>query len=145
MRKKSFIITVLVFIFCFVFMVNSAMAGSKQRERWKGVAIGVGAAIIGSAILNSQKQYAYETPCIYSEPGPQRHQAPGRAGRGHWETRKEWVPPVYENVWNPGHYDKRGRWVEGHWIKIVDRPGYWIERRMWVAYGPERRQQQRRY
>jgi hypothetical protein len=29
-----------------------AWGGSKQQHRWEGVAIGVGAAIVGSAIIN---------------------------------------------------------------------------------------------
>jgi hypothetical protein len=48
-------------------------------------------------------------------------------------VRKEWVQPTYKRVWNPGHYARRGEWIEGQWIEIVDRPGYWTEVRVWVS------------
>jgi hypothetical protein len=37
---------------------TSSWAGSKQQHRWEGVAIGLGAAIVGSAIIN-QHAYGY--------------------------------------------------------------------------------------
>ena len=36
----------------FCLISTSVWAGSKQRHRWEGVAIGVGAAIVGSALIN---------------------------------------------------------------------------------------------
>jgi len=33
-------------------------------------------------------------------------------------SRKIWVPPVYIKVWNPAHYNRKGRWVPGRWIEI---------------------------
>ena len=61
---------------------------------------------------------------VYRPPMPRRQ-------GGHWKTRKVWIPPVYRNVWEPQHYDRRGRWVSGRWIRIVDRPGYWTKTKTW--------------
>ena len=33
-------------------------------------------------------------------------------------------PLAYKKVWNPGHYDHKGRWVPGRWIKIKIHPGH---------------------
>lgn len=138
MGKRSFVLSALIFSLCLVFTVNSAMAGSKQHERWKGVAIGVGAAILGSVILNSQKQQSCEPARVYDRPVIQHRKGPAQKGPGRWEIKREWVPASFKKVWNPGHYDSRGRWVKGSWIKVVDRPGYWTERRVWIAKGPNR-------
>lgn len=143
---------IMAIVFCVSVFSSSAMAGSKQRHRWEGVAIGIGASIIGGAILHSMhQQYRYNpepAPQIryereeraYYTP-PQRHYdnydrlhpSPPPRGCGHWEIRKFWVPPVYEKVWNPGHYNRWNEWVPGHWIEIEKSPGYWREERVWVA------------
>jgi hypothetical protein len=133
MKKRSIFLIVLVSVLSTVILVNPAWAGSAQHNRWKGVAIGIGAAILGSAIYHQYKNSSsYKTePCpdaAYHRFPPAHH-----TRRGYWEIRKEWIPPAYKEVWNPGHYDRRGEWVEGHWIRIVDRPGYWTEKRVWVA------------
>lgn len=105
-----------------------AFAGSKQRYRWQGVAIGVGAAILGHAIYNSCKETSScEKVTVYSHPCPPHHRY------GHWEIRRVWVEPVYKRVWNPGHYDCRGKWVPGHWQMIEKQPGCWQEQEVWVA------------
>lgn len=133
MKNRSILLIILVSVLSVVIISNSAWAGSVQHNRWEGVAIGIGAAILGSAIFNQYKN----SPSYKTEPCPDvvRPQFPPAypARKGHWEVRKEWTPPTYKEVWNPGHYDRSGRWVEGHWIEIVDKPGYWVERQVWVA------------
>ncbi|MCJ8502281.1 hypothetical protein [Desulfatitalea alkaliphila] len=114
-----------------LFTPQTSWAGSPQSHRWEGVAIGIGAAIIGSAILKAHQQppvvvAPYRPAAVYA-PGP-----PPRS-RGHWEVRKEWVPAQVEKVWNPGHYDRKGRWVAGHWIHREVQPGYWTQTRVWVS------------
>lgn len=105
-------------------------AGSPQSHRWEGVAIGVGAAIIGSALIkacqNSQ-QAAYDPYPVSARP----HRRPP-VPSGYWESRPVWVPPIYEKRWNPGHYNRHGRWVQGRWIQIETEPGYWTEQKVWV-------------
>ena len=108
--------------------VEPALAGSKQRHRWEGVAIGVGAAILGHALINSCNDRHYcEKVTVYHRPCPPPHRY------GLWETRSVWVEPEYEWVWNPGHYTRHGRWVDGRWQMIEKYPGYWREDRVWVG------------
>lgn len=56
LRNGLFITVIAVVGICLA--SNSAWAGSKQRHRWEGVAIGVGAAIIGGALINHHS-YGY--------------------------------------------------------------------------------------
>jgi len=135
MNKKSLLIFVLIALFSVSLLPSPAQAGSAQRYRWEGVAIGIGAAILGSTLLNLNRQDAYyERQRHGSEYGSYRPRQRYRSG--HWEMRKEWIPPTYKKVWNPGHYNHynhRGKWVPGHWIEIVDRHGCWNETRVWVV------------
>jgi hypothetical protein len=116
---------------------SPASAGDKQRHRWEGVAIGVGAAILGHAILSDFRDRECRAPepvHVYKRGRWHRHPGPPPTySRGHWEIRKVWVPPVCEKVWNPGHYDRCGDWVPGRWITLEKSPGYWTKERVWVA------------
>ena len=133
MNKKSFLIFVFIALFSVSLLPSPAQAGSAQRYRWEGVAIGIGAAILGSALLHHNRQDVYYgRPYNGSEYGSYRPRQPYRSG--HWEMRKEWVLPTYRRVWNPGHYNRYNEWVPGGWIEIADRPGYWIKTRVWVAH-----------
>ena len=142
MKKKSLYTLTITLIFSLAALTPAAHAGSVQRQRWEGFAIGLGAAIIGSAILNQQRTGDYDRqPQVIYRPHRQQHSpnyhAPGPKrrdhGRGHWEVTKEWVPPTYKKVWNPGHYNRRGEWKSGHWIEIEDTPGYWAKTRIWMG------------
>jgi hypothetical protein len=134
MKIKNLIIILLTMVFSLSLIAPSVWAGSTQRHRWEGVAIGLGAAIVGSALL-SNRVYSYPAPTVvYRHPGPPRHgYYPPPRRRGHWEFRKVWVPPTYEEVWNPGHYDINGQWVPGRWIEIEKEPGYWTKEKVWVS------------
>jgi hypothetical protein len=88
-----------------------------HHDAWKWGALGVGAAIVGGALLAPH--------IIAAAPPP-----PPCAGR--WETRRTWVPPSYERTWNPAHYDRWGNWVPGRWIEIERSPGYYRDERVWV-------------
>jgi hypothetical protein len=125
---KKTVMASLAMIFFMSLFVNPVFAGSKQRYQWQGVAMGLGAAILGSAIINSCSAPEPVTvirhepyPCSYSPPRP-RHDC--------CETRRIWVPPAYERVWNPAHYEC-GRWIPGQWIALEVRSGYWREERLW--------------
>jgi len=50
---KKIMVFIMIAAVSISFSVQSAFAGSKQHYRWEGVAIGVGAAILGHALLNS--------------------------------------------------------------------------------------------
>ncbi len=143
MKKKSLFSLLFVLAFTSMIMIPSAHAGNVQRNRWEGVAIGLGAVILGSALFKSQQlsnEQSFYRHMPYYDNGPSRHQKRKHRYhhrhdqlRGHWEMRKEWVPPTYRRVWNPGHYNRHGKWVSGDWIKIEEAPGYWTKTRVWVA------------
>ncbi len=135
MKKLS--VCFIVFVLCFTLSATSAWAGSKQRHRWEGVAIGVGAAILGHALSNNHQRHA-PAPMVVREPRyypapplPSHHRKHRR--HGHWEYRKVWVAPKYEKVWNPAHYNKHKKWVNGRWIEIEVEPGYWVKEKVWVS------------
>lgn len=70
MKKKTLIIIGFATIFTLSVTLTSAWAGSPQQYRWEGVAIGVGAAILGSALLYD---HAYAPPpvrVVYRHPYP---------------------------------------------------------------------------
>ena len=124
LRKRFFIPAVTLIGISLV--ASTAMAGSKQQHRWEGVAIGIGAAVLGHAIYQAHRSEASHTEVVYVTPGPDRPRHAGpRRHRGRWEWRKTWMPPVYEQVWNPGHYDRHGIWAPGQWIEVNTTDGDW--------------------
>jgi hypothetical protein len=133
MKTRSIFLTALISVLILTLTAGTASAGRAHRghDHLKGVAIGVGAAILVNALINHSRDYSYREPepCYVPPPPPQEYRQQG----GHWEIRKEWVSPTYKSVWNPAHYDNRGVWVEGTRIEIVDQPGYWTENRIWVS------------
>ena len=126
--KKILIIATAV-IFFLSLAAGPALAGSKERHRWEGVAIGVGAAILGSAIINSYQPERVRVieRHTYHHPGPPRY-IPESC-----EPQQVWITPTYERVWNPGHYEY-GKWVPGQYIMIEKTPGYWAEERICRHY-----------
>jgi len=136
MKKKNLFALLLTAILCVSLLIPSVWAGSKQRHRWQGVAIGLGAAILGNALFNHNhnEYYSHRKPSPVVVPGYNYNPPESRRHPGYWQMRKKWIPPVYKKSWNPGHYNHRGKWVPGHWIEIVARPGCWTKTRVWVAH-----------
>jgi len=137
MKTKKLLIGLFVTLTAIALISTPAAAGSKQRHRWEGVAIGVGAAILGHAIYQAHKD-AYRAQTVYGDPEPVRKYRPRHPGpkhrRGHWEWQRTWVPPTFEKVWNPGHYNRKGHWIPGHWIEVKTAEGHWTKERVWVAH-----------
>ena len=145
MKKKTLFILLISIVLVWTVAVLPAWAGrgkgNPQRHRWEGVAIGVGAAILGGALLHhAQPPRRNHSRPVYHQSYPQQQQVvysapycPPRP-RGHWEWQKIWVPPVCQKTWNPGHYNRRNHWVPGRWIKIETQPGYWRSEKIWVRY-----------
>ncbi|WP_319525560.1 hypothetical protein [uncultured Desulfosarcina sp.] len=119
--KKRFSI-IAVLLTSITLVAAPVFAGSKQQHRWEGVAIGLGAAILGHAIYQAHLD-ASQPRVVYVEPAPEYRQPRPEHHRGHWEWQKTWIAPTFEKVWNPGHYDRKGRWVPGHWIEVKTSEG----------------------
>lgn len=143
MKKIITIITATVLLICF-----STVSAHADRKTMEGFMIGTGVAILGAAIINginrdARPQYtqSYSRHNEYRHTGYRygyknkyhrkyRHHAP----RGHWEIEKSWVDPAYEKKWNPGHYNRRGSWVDGRLEKFLVTNGYWQEEKVWVRH-----------
>lgn len=133
MKVKMMLISLIIALFGSALVASPALAGSEQRHRWEGVAIGVGAAILGHAIYHTHKA-EQQASVVYAEPErTDRHGFGHKHRHGHWEWRKAWVPPTYQRVWNPGHYNRKGHWISGHWMEVETSGGHWTQERVWVA------------
>lgn len=137
MKTMISITTAVVMLIC----LSSAPAHA-DRKTTEGFLLGIGAAVLGTAIyqgLNHSSGYRE----------PQRHHVPPAYGRRaqcrndqrhvrppvvRWEIQRIWVEPVFETRWNPGHYNRKGRWVGGRHETFKVRDGYWEKRRVRVRY-----------
>jgi len=131
MTKKKLIVLLVALILSFSFAASSAWAGSRHRHRMQGVAIGLGAAIIGGALLHNYSRDHHQTVDYNSCPPPV-YDPPSY---GYWEIKRIWVPPTHQRYWRRGHHNHRGYWVPGRWDHRIDRPGFWKEKRIWVSDG----------
>ncbi len=137
--KKSITLTTAAILFL-VFSNSLAHAGAARRHTVEGFILGTGVTLLGTAII----QHMNKTSVVYKNHGSKyRHRSArydkkryGRYDRygkkGHWETRKIWVPAEYETRWNPGHYNRRGKWVSGRHEEFMTAQGYWQKQRVWV-------------
>jgi hypothetical protein len=83
MKNKKLSMVMITTVLCLALMVTSAWAGPEQRYRWEGVAIGLGAAILGNALFNAP-YYAqpapapvyYSAPPVYYRPAPVYYSPP---------------------------------------------------------------------
>ena len=149
MNRKHIIAGFLIAVFLVGTITTPAAAGSRQRGRWEGFALGFGAAVLGHTLLHQQHAYGHykapvdrhpprqyhhrrddhrQPPADRHRPGPQYRPRPG-----HWEWQRVWVAPTYKKVWKQGHRNHRGRWVPGCWEKVPVAKGYWKKSRVWVA------------
>lgn len=129
MNRKSIISGVLTAVFLVGIAAAPAAAGSRQRGRWEGFALGFGAAVLGHTLLQHHHPTAhYRAPVDRHPPRGYHHRR-----HGHWKFERVWVPPAFKKVWKPGHCGHRGRWVPGHWIKVQVSRGHWDKRKVWAA------------
>jgi hypothetical protein len=130
-----------------------------DRKTLEGFMLGTGAVILGSAIINGlnnnsrprynglpAKRYNYQTrhygyysnnPYASRQDQPRygnkkRHQGKYKNGsRGYFAIEKVWIKPVYKKRWNPGHYNRRGEWIDGRKEKFIVQNGYWAKEKTW--------------
>ena len=131
---KKFTITTIMLVIISLIWGPAAQAGAARRHTIEGFMLGTGAAILGTIIYNGMNR---EPERVVRRHGPPpRHDSfrTCRRGpaRGHWEMEKIWVEPVYQERWNPGHYNRRGNWIPGRNERFVVQEGYWQQRRVWV-------------
>lgn len=151
MNTKSIIAAGLTAILLLVLIGTPAAAGSRERGRFEGFALGFGAAVLGHALLHHhhasghyhapvdrhppQRKHFDHRPHGLHKPPIDRHSPRHRYDRrrGHWELQRIWVPPVYKKKWKPGHRNPRGRWIPGCWSRVTVSRGYWKKERIWVV------------
>ncbi len=156
MKKLISIITAVLMLICF--STVSAHADRKTVER---IMIGTGVAILGAAIFNeinnnSIPQYSKNTTWHNDHKSNRyndrhRHKRHKRyyasksnkfskpikqikpiKQKGHWEIEKTWIAPVYETKWNPGHYNRKGDWINSRYEKFTIQKGYWDKNKVWI-------------
>ena len=142
MNRRHVIAGILIAVFLVGIIAAPAAAGSRQRGRWEGFALGFGAAVLGHTLLHQHHTSAYYRAPVDNHhrddhygPPAERHR-PGphyRPRHGHWEWQRVWVPPVHKRVWKPGQRNHRGHWVPGCWVTVPVSKGYWKKNRVWVA------------
>ena len=131
MNGKRIISIILFASVAIAFAAPATWAGSPSQHRLEGAAIGIGALILTKAIIDHHR---HEVAAVAPASHRYGNHRPRRAPAGYWEIQKKWVPATYNRVWNPGHYNRRGRWIPGRWMNIEVEPGHWSKRRIWVPY-----------
>ncbi|MCP4119059.1 MAG: hypothetical protein GY737_27390 [Desulfobacteraceae bacterium] len=106
-------------------------AGSRERHLVEGIIIGTGAVILGAAIADEIRGDV--GVCVVKKRKHYRHRNKHRnwhpRHRRHGRVKWVWVEPIYGLRWNPGHYNRRGYWVQGRQEKVIVRDGFWEKRR----------------
>lgn len=90
MKMKKIIPAAITLIMVLSFITTSAWAGSKQRHRWEGVAIGVGAAIVGGAIINSYAYVPRVAPPVAVSVNYVEYNQPAVQYRDHYQPRESY-------------------------------------------------------
>ena len=145
MQKIISIITAVLILVCF-----STVSAHADRKTMEGFMLGTGVAILGAAIINGINNHSSPQAtnnhswsnnhrdnhhyARYKPMHKNRHHRKHwkKRPRGHWEVEKIWIEPVYETKWNPGHYNRRGNWIEGRNEKFIVTQGCWQEDKVWV-------------
>ncbi len=137
MKKISALTLTLVILACFSTAV--ANAGAARRHTIEGFVLGTGVALIGTAIIHGMNlghQPSLDYPRHkrhYNNRNQRQHARYDWGPRGHWEIQKVWIADRPKKRWNPGHYTKRGNWVNGRYQKVRVRDGHWQTQKVWVA------------
>ena len=110
-----------IFTIIFISLITVAVAvpvswaGSRGQHRLEGAVIGIGALILTKAIIDHHR---HDAATVTSVTHRYNHRRPHHRPAGYWEVQNVWVHAEHDKVWNPGHYNRRGKWRPGRWIKI---------------------------
>jgi hypothetical protein len=89
-------------------------AGSRNQNLVQGIVIGTGAVILGTALINGFHHDNRVRVMASNRRGYRPDTRKGSPVRGH----RSWVNPRYEQRWNPGHYNRRGHWINGQYERV---------------------------
>ncbi|MBF0211159.1 MAG: hypothetical protein HQK68_09765 [Desulfamplus sp.] len=132
---------ILVTVFGLTASIESVEAGSRARSKFvEGAIIGAGAAILGATIVAEiNRDSAYNRYDRYDRRDKRdrcdrqdKYDRHDRRDRGYWSVERVWIEPVYVKKWLPGFYNRKGRWIQGGYDRILVREGYWESKRIWV-------------
>lgn len=132
---KKMIAMILVTGILLAVSVVPGHAGSRDRHLVEGIIIGTGAVIIGTAIAHEIRGNGGAV--VVKERRHYRHRNRHQNRHHNWDRRhgrrgrgdRVWVEPIHGLRWNPGHYNRRGFWVQGRHEKVIVRDGFWDKRR----------------
>ncbi len=150
---KRTITLIIIMVFVFAMTVTSAHAGASKRRRHhlEGFLLGSGVGFISATIVNrlhkgqkkayipeqKQKETRQGRYCREHGQWSDCHNCPDcddyMEPDGYWTVKRVWVPAEYEDKWNPGHYNKRGKWVSGRYQRFIIRKGHYRKQRIWVS------------
>ena len=118
--KKLFIAVAMVL--SLVLTSTSVWAGPKQQHRWEGVAIGVGAAILGSALINHHATgYHSGPPVVFSFNYRETYRHPSRH-HGYTKPHRG----GHDNQWRPYNRGQQYKGKRHHGDVHGNRhPGKW--------------------
>ena len=119
MENRNRWIILVVSIAVFSLAATPSWAGSKQQHRWEGVAIGVGAAILGSALI-------YHRGIHVSAPATVVHYSGYRRGPHH---RVGHHGPANQHRWNHRHHRTQHHWKGRSQHYKPHHPRHYMERR----------------
>ena len=140
---KKIIITIMAIIFMISFAAVPSYAGSSRKDKLKRLLfpIPVPVPIIIHTERSRDRDYdrapKRQKRHYRSDHRTNRHRYNKRRYNqpsGHWESKRVWISPEYEERWVRGHYSNRkDRWIRGRYEQVVVREGYWKKNRIWVA------------
>ncbi|MCF6246418.1 MAG: hypothetical protein L3J69_03555 [Desulfobacula sp.] len=144
--KQIIAITTGLLMIMGIISVSAAHAGAARRHTIEGFVLGTGVALLGTAIFQEMNKDAAPRPA-YTRHWPDRYEEEGfkqykyrhhrkyaERTRGHWESERVWIAPVYEKRWNPGHYNRTGTWMSGRYENFVIEQGHWAKNKVWVRH-----------
>lgn len=133
---KKGIATTIIALICVSLSLNTAWAGSAKHDVAKGIILGAGAALLGAAVINEMNgnwntgaydRRHYAPPPRYPAPPAYYRHVPRPPD---CRIEQVWIQPEYVDQWVPGHYNGRGRWIQGHYERLMVKKGYWTSQRI---------------